>query len=233
MIHCVIIEDEHLAQQGLIKLINKTEKLQLISVFDEVNDFENFIKINPNTPIQLIFLDVELPKKNGIEFLKTSNIKIPVIITTAYHQYAVEGYALSVMDYLLKPIDEERFLSAIAKTEQYISYLNFKESNFYCYIKSDKAMERVDFMDILYIEAMRNYVIYYLTDNRRLVSYSSLKNVEVELPPNQFIRIQKSFIVNTKKISKIEKGSVFINELEIKINRENKNEIIQKLLDIS
>lgn len=232
MINCVIIEDENLAQKGLMKLISKCSCLKLVAVFDEVSEFENFLISKPNEVINLILLDIELPRRNGINFLKENDIKIPVIITTAYNQYAIEGYELDIVDYLLKPIDEERFLKAIYKAEQYIEYLNFTENekeNF-CYVKSDKTLERVNFNDVIYVEAMRNYVIYHLINNKRIITYSSLKSIEAGLPAKQFVRIQKSFIVNTKRITKIEKGAVYINELEIKINREHKNEIIQKLL---
>lgn len=234
MINCVLIEDELLAQKGLIKLINQTSLLKLIAVFDDIDGFEKYLQANPNNDINLLFLDIELPKLNGITYLKNNNLEIPVIITTAYNQYAIEGYELNVVDYLLKPIDIERFLKAIKKAEQYISYLGFRDgyaSNFF-YIKSDKVLEKVFFDDINYVEAMRNYVIFHLTNNKRIISYNSLKNVSNSLPKNLFIKVQKSFIANRSKINKIEKGSIFINDFEIKLNREHKNEIIQKLLGL-
>jgi DNA-binding LytR/AlgR family response regulator len=230
MINCIIIEDEIFAQLGLSKLIKENEGLNLLAAFDNIEEFEEFVINKPSSTLDLLFLDIELPKVNGLDYLKKKPSDIPVVITTAYNQYAVEGYELNVLDYLLKPINKERFEKTIQKASDYITYqhLKNKEKENYCYIKTDKVIERVSYSDIVYVEAMRNYVVYYL-DNRKIVHYNSLKNVESVLPQAQFVKVQKSFIVNAQRVEKIEKGKVFIKGIEIKLNREHKHEIIQRL----
>lgn len=232
MINCVIIEDESLAQLGLIKLVKKNAALKLISVFSDALEFENFVIKNPELTIHLIFMDIELPGINGIIFLKQNAIKIPVIITTAYHQYAMDGYELDVIDYLLKPIHEARFVKAVKKAEQYISYRQFKEkpNEHFCYVKSKNVLEKVLFKDILYIEVTGNYVVYHLTHRRHLMSHNSLKNIQSDLPNDQFIRIHKSFIINKTQIDRIEKGTVFIKNVQIAISRSYRQGAIEKLM---
>lgn len=232
MIKCIIIEDEPLAQKGLLNLIKAMENIRVLAVCDDVADFLNFQATSGEKP-DLLLLDIELPGMSGIDFLRQMPPGIPVILTTAYHQFAVESYELNVLDYLLKPISKERFSQAIQKTEQYLAFLKGTEFGKpdYIYIKSEKVMEKIVFTELCYVEAMRNYVIYHC-ENRKLISYNSLKNTELLLPPDQFIKVQKSFIVNREKVQKIEKGSVFIHGKSIAINRENKQKIIQLLTEI-
>lgn len=232
MLNCVIIEDEPLAQKGLLNLIRLMENIRVLSVCDSVEDFLNFSKSGADQP-DLLFLDIELPGMSGIRFLRDLQPDIPVILTTAYHQFAVESYELNVLDYLLKPISKERFQQAIQKAEQYIAFSKDKspEKQDFIYVRSEKIIEKVMFDDLYYIEAMRNYVIYHC-ENRRLICYNSLKNTELLLPAKRFVKVQKSFIVNKEKVQKIEKGNVFVHRKSIAINRENKQRIIQLLTEI-
>jgi DNA-binding LytR/AlgR family response regulator len=232
MIKCIIIEDEPLAQRGLLNLIKVMDNIRVLSVCDDVADFVHFQETSSDKP-DLLLLDIELPGMSGIDFLKYMPPGVPVILTTAYHQFAVESYELNVLDYLLKPISKERFSQAIQKAEQYLSFMRTKEFEKpdSIYIKSEKIMEKILFSELHYIEAMRNYVIYHC-ENRRLISYNSLKNTELLLPAGQFIKVQKSFIVNREKVQKIEKGAVFIHGKSIAINRENKQKIIQLLTEV-
>ena len=231
MINCVIIEDEPLAQTGLENLIKGYDHLAVLEICDDVAEFLQF-RIANQKPIDLLFLDIELPGLNGIDFLRDAQLEMPVVLTTAYNKYAMEGYELNVLDYLLKPISKERFSHTIQKAENYIQFLRTKEgSNYdYIYIRSEKVIEKVFFNEIVYIEAMRNYVIYHC-ENRKLICYNSLKSTEQGLPSKQFVKVQKSFIVKKNKVEKIEKGYVTIFNKTIAINRENKNEIIRKLTE--
>lgn len=231
MIKCIIIEDEPLAQKGLLNLIKSMDNIQVLAVCDDVADFFNYQNTGSDKP-DLLLLDIELPGMSGIDFLRDMSPGIPVILTTAYHQFAVESYALNVLDYLLKPISKERFSQAIQKAAQYLLYLKTKEfeKQDFIYIKSEKVIEKIVFDELYYVEAMRNYVIYHC-ENRRLISYNSLKNTELLLPSDQFIKVQKSFIVNREKVQKIEKGCLFIHKKSITINRENKQKIIQLLTE--
>ncbi len=232
MINCVIIEDEPLAQTGLVNLIKPFAGVAVLQVCDDVHDFLQFQKASA-TRIDLIFLDIELPGMNGISFLRELQPDIPVVLTTAYNQYAIESYELNVLDYLLKPISKERFAQALQKVENYISFTRTQagDKHDFTYVKSEKVIEKVFFNEIVLIEAMRNYVIYHC-EKRKLICYNSLKNTEQTLPSEQFIKIQKSFIINKNKIQKIEKGYVTIHQKTIAINRENKSDIIRRLTEI-
>lgn len=231
MINCVIIEDEPLAQNGLLNLIKAYPTWQVLSVCDDVADFQNFQKTNSDKTVDLLFLDIELPGVSGINFLRSARPNIPVILTTAYNDFALEGYELNVLDYLLKPISKTRFAQTVNKAEHYIDSVQHHSSSAdpsFIYIKSDKVLEKLLFSEIVVVEAMRNYVIYHC-DERKLICYTSLKSVEQTLPEETFVKVQKSFIVNKNKIQKIEKGQVFIRDKNITINRENRNEIIKRL----
>ncbi len=232
MINCVIIEDEPLAQNGLLNLIKPYPDLEVTSVCDDISDFTSFQKTPAGKKIDLLFLDIELPGMNGIQFLRNVKLDMPVVLTTAYNEFAMDGYELNVLDYLLKPISKARFQKTIEKAENYIRFLNAKpeETRDFIFVKSDKILEKIFLDEIILIEAMRNYVIYYC-EKRKIVCYNSLKNVEQTLPADKFIKIQKSFIIHKKKIQKIEKGSVFIHNRNININRENRAEIIQRLIE--
>jgi DNA-binding LytR/AlgR family response regulator len=231
MINCVIIEDEPLAQTGLVNLIRPFSNLNVLQVCDDIPDFLQFQKNTIDT-IDLLFMDIELPGRNAIGFLRESKPDIPVVLTTAYNQYAMDGYELNVLDYLLKPISRERFAQTVSKTEGYLSYLKARQGDRhdFMYVKSEKVIEKVYFNEIVLVEAMRNYVIYHC-EKRKLICYNSLKNTEQSLPAEQFIKIQKSFIINKNKVQKIEKGFVTIHQKNIAINRGNKSEIIKRLME--
>jgi len=232
MINCVIIEDEPLAQKGLLNLIKAMDNIRVMSVCDDVEDFLTFQESSPEKP-DLLLLDIELPGMSGIRFLRDLQPGIPVILTTAYHQFAVESYELNVLDYLLKPISKERFHQSIQKAEQYISFSKNKgtDKQDFIYVRSEKIIEKIVFDELYYIEAMRNYVIYHC-GKRKLICYNSLKNTELLLPSDRFVKVQKSFIVNKEKVEKIEKGFVFLHNKSIAINRGQKSRIIQLLTEI-
>jgi len=232
MINCAIIEDEPLAQNGLINLIRPYPILNLLTVCDDIKDFQEFQKTNPEKTIDLLFLDIELPGINGISFLRNTRPDIPVVLTTAYNEYAIEGYELNVLDYLLKPVSKARFGQTVAKAEHYIHFSKLKTSAApdFIYVKSDKIIEKIVLSELILVEAMRNYVIYHC-EKRKLVCYTSLKTAELSLPQDIFVKIQKSFIINKNKVEKIEKGQVYIHNKSIALNRENRSEIIKRLIE--
>jgi DNA-binding LytR/AlgR family response regulator len=233
MINCVIIEDEPLAQNGLISLVNLYPLLNILAVCDDIHDFIEFQKVNTEQTLDLLFLDIELPGISGINFLRTVKPDVPVVLTTAYNEFALEGYELNVLDYLLKPISKARFGQTISKAEHFISFSKLKTNtrNDFIYIKSDKVIEKIMLSDLILVEAMRNYVIYHC-EQRKHICYTSLKSAELSLPSDTFVKIQKSFIVNRKKVEKIEKGQVIIKGKTIALNRENRAEIIRRLIEM-
>jgi DNA-binding LytR/AlgR family response regulator len=174
----------------------------------------------------LLFLDIEMPYTNGMAYLQKTKNPIPTIITTAYHQYAIEGYALDIVDYLIKPISEERFEKAIQKISEFIAFKTFtnNDENF-LFLKIDKQLEKIYFDEILFIEAMRNYIIVH-TKQRKLIHYSSISGIENKLPMDNFLRVHKSFIVPINKIENVNKNKLTINGIEIPVSKNVKHELL-------
>jgi DNA-binding LytR/AlgR family response regulator len=230
MIRCVIIEDEPLALRGLIRLVGEYPGMTVLSVCESVEEFFEFQKRRKGVEVDLLFLDIELPGVSGITFLRGNQIKIPVVITTACQQYAIEAFELNVLDYLKKPISPDRFKQTIIKAESHIDIIKTKigVKEEFIYIKSEKIVEKLYYNEITLIEAMGNYIVYHC-ESRKLICHNTLKNAEQNLPPEQFIKVQKSFIVNKKKIQKIDKGRVYVPGKYVPIARDIKKDIIARL----
>ena len=226
-IRCAIIEDEPLAQNVLKNYIQDHPALELVAVCNNALDAQ---KILPEYNIDLLFLDINLPKLSGISFLKTLPHPLMVIFTTAYPEYAVEGFELDAIDYLLKPFSFERFLKAANKA---LEKLNQKEapehsSPSFIFLKADKKVHRVDLEDILYIEAAGDYVKV-VTENGQHIVNDTLKNLQDELPSTQFIRVHKSFIIAKNKIKFFEGNYVKVGGADIPIGNSYKEEIFDRL----
>ncbi|MFB9841482.1 LytR/AlgR family response regulator transcription factor [Mucilaginibacter ginsenosidivorans] len=235
MINCVIIDDEPLAREGLANYVREVDFLQLAGVCE--NPLELVPLIDNNT-IDLIFLDIQMPKMNGIEFLKIMQKPPMVIITTAYPSYALEGFQLNVLDYLLKPITFERFFKAASKARDYhrlISRPATEQSTTlpdddYFFIKCGNKYEKIPFEDILYVEGMQNYVNIY-TVKGKFMTILSLKNLEENLDQHAFIRVHKSYIVATGKIESIEGNEIFIRDHRIPISRNYRQHVIDQVVN--
>ncbi len=226
-INCVVIDDEPLARKGLINFINEVSFLSLKAEFANPLDALNCLK---EEQIDLIFLDIQMPKMNGIAFLKTLPNPPLTIITTAFPNHAIEGFELNVMDYLIKPIPFERFLKAVNKAKDYFELkAQAKQQVDYFFIKCENRFEKILYDDLLYVEALQNYVVLH-TVHKRLVSYLTFKSVEEYLPSNQFLKVQKSFIVALAKIDSIEGNEIKIGRQAIAISRSNKDEILNSIL---
>lgn len=227
--NCIIVEDEPLAARVLENYIGQTPGLALVATCEDALTAMEVLNTNN---VELIFLDINLPKINGLNFIKTLKKKYHIVLTTAYHQYAIEGFELDVMDYLLKPITFERFLKTVNKTREYNLLLNKPkdaEALDYFFVKSDNKLEKINYHEILFIESLANYVIIQ-TNAKKIITYSTLKNVEEYLPSSHFIKIQKSFIVALDKIDRIEGGDVVIGGKHISISRHNKEEVMEAIL---
>ncbi len=223
---CIIVEDEVLAQDILVKYINAFSSLQLVHVFG--NSSEALAYLNDNT-IDIIFLDINMPELSGIEFLKLSKGKQQVIITTAYSEYALEGYEYAVCDYLLKPIRYERFLKAVNIAIVRIgkpaveNLSSTKQLPGYLFIKEDQQVHKIDFDNLLYIQGMGNYLKVFLADKKVIITRTTIIEIEEQLPGNLFLRIHKSYIVSLKTINKISFEQINIDGVHIplvqRINR--------------
>jgi DNA-binding LytR/AlgR family response regulator len=235
MINCVIIDDEPLAREGLASYVREVDFLNLAGVCE--NPLE-LLPLIDKGPVDLIFLDIQMPKMNGIEFLKIMQKPPMVIITTAYPSYALEGFQLNVLDYLLKPITFERFFKAASKARDYHRLLtrphgesnNGTADDDYFFIKCGNKYEKIPFEDILYVEGMQNYVNIY-TQKGKFMTILSLKSLEENLDPHTFIRVHKSYIVSISKIESIDGNEIFIQTHHIPISRNYRQQVIDKVVN--
>lgn len=226
-IKCIIIEDEKLAAEKLASFIEKISVLELVSVFKDGISSINFLK---NTTVELVFLDIEMKDFNGIQFLKSLQVKPAVIITSAYEKYAIAGYEFSVVDYLLKPYTLERFLQAIDKAinqkelkEKAKNYeLIASQNNEYIFIKSENRIEKVELDDILYIEGMKDYLRIH-TPTKKIMTLQSFNRILEHLPEKKFKRVHNSFVIALNKIESIERNRIKIGATLIPISDKYKD----------
>ncbi len=232
-INCIIIDDEPLARKGLKEYITDIDFLNLSG------EFENPLKATSllnNQNIQLVFLDIQMPKITGIEWVKTLQHLPQVIFTTAYPQYALDGFELNALDYLVKPISFERFYKAALKAREYfevrrtnIAIPQIGKGEEYFFIKSDNKLIKILFDDVLYVEALQNYVCIHTTDKKH-ITYLTFKSVEEYLPGTKFIKTHKSFIVSAAKVDSIDGTELLIDTHRIPVSRHLKDEVVGKLL---
>lgn len=223
MIRCIIIEDEPLALKQMASYVEKTPFLELASSFDNAFDALAFIQENE---VDLMFVDINLPDLNGMDFVKSLTAAPRVIFTTAYRDYAVEGFRVDAVDYLVKPISYTDFLQAANRANDSIR----KKEDDFLLVKSEHKIIRIKFTDILYIEGMREYVRIHLENAKPLMSLLTMKSVEQKLPSAQFMRVHRSFIVNLQKITTIEKNRIIFGKEYIPVGDQYK-ETFQKFID--
>lgn len=227
-LNCIVIEDEPLARKGIESFIEKIPHLNFVS------DFPNpllAIETLKSQSIDLIFLDIKMPEMSGLSFLKTLENPPAVIVTTAYPNYAVQGFELNVTDYLLKPFSFERFLSAVNKVKSgTLSETDKTASNEdFVFFKCKNKIEKIFYDEILFIQAMENYVIIQ-TETSRYVSYLTLKSVESFLPESRFAKVHKSYIIAISKIDSIEGNNIYIGKHTVQFNRNHKSETLNAIL---
>jgi len=223
MIRCLVVDDEPLALDIIADYIHKVPELSLSAT--TTNAIEG-ISLVQQGMIDLVFLDVQMPELTGMQFLKIINGKCDVILTTAYPQYALEGYELNVTDYLLKPIAFDRFYKSIQKVINQRANIQVttateipspvnKMADF-IFVKTEHKIQRIDFDDILYIEGLKDYISIF-TINERIITLQNMKKMEETLPDERFIRVHKSYIVALEKIVSIERGRISIKDKLIPI----------------
>jgi len=233
MITTIAIDDEPLALQLVTGYIEKTPGLKLLDKFDNPIDAAEFLA---DKTVDLIFVDIQMPDLSGIEFTRLLEKGPKVIFTTAFEKYALEGYKLEIVDYLLKPFSYEEFVVAIQKVQRLISLekraaIKVDANNEFLFLKSDYKIKRINFNDILYIEGLKDYVKVYTQNNSKpLLSLTSLKLLESKLPDSKFMRVHRSFIVNLEKIDTIERSRIVFGKEYIPVSDQYKDRF-QEYLD--
>jgi len=227
---CILADDEPLARKGIEKFIKEVPFLELVDSYTNALQLIDKLSVGK---ADLLFLDIQMPKMTGIDFLKNMTHPPITIITSAYSTYAVESYELNVLDYLLKPISFERFLKAVHKAKDYFELQQNSSSNKetvynYFFIKCDNRYEKLLYNDILFVEALQNYVVIH-TETQKFISYITLKSVEEQLPKEQFIKINKSYIVSLLKIKSIDANVLTVGKHTLPIGRMFK-EAVQAIL---
>lgn len=231
-INCIIIDDEPLARKGLKEYIGDIAFLNLSGEFDNPLKATELIS---RGGVQLLFLDIQMPKITGVGFFKTLLNAPPVIFTTAYPEHALEGFELNALDYLVKPISFDRFLKAALKAKEYyeIRAKNTTDaaasSTEYFFIKADNKLVKIFLGDILFAEALQNYVVIH-TKEKKYITYLTFKSVEEYLPVDRFIKTHKSFIISAGKTESIEGNNIRIGPHDIPISRNLKDEVMERLL---
>lgn len=224
----MIVDDEPIARKGIQEYIHEIDFLETVAV---CNDALQANTILNTTPVDLLFLDIQMPKLTGIDFLKSLASPPAVIFTTAYQEYALEGYELAVMDYLVKPILFNRFLKAVNKARDYIELKqNTANSADYFFLKVDNKFEKILYSDVLFVEALQNYVAVH-TAEKKMLSYITLASIESQLPSSQFIKIHKSYLVAVSKINAVEGSMIIIGKHQLPISRILKDEVMQKVVE--
>lgn len=223
--NCIIIEDELPAREKLSAFVKEINSLNLLNVFDNALDATSFLSENT---VDLIFLDIELGRLSGIDFLKSLKNCPNVIITTAYTDYAIISYEFNIIDYLLKPYSFERFFQAVTKFQQSNNTLSEKPEP-YIFIKTEYRIEKVNLSDILYIEGMKDY-LRIVCEKEKLMTLLSFKKIMEKLPQEMFVRVHNSFVVSIDKIESIERDRIKMGNNLIPISKSNKKEFY-KIID--
>jgi DNA-binding LytR/AlgR family response regulator len=231
-IRCAIIDDEHLARQYMKDYVSRIPFLELEG---EYNSPMKIMDALYQGQIDLLFLDIQMPDISGLDFLRSLEKKPYVVLTTAYKEFALEGYELEVTDYLLKPFSFDRFLKAANKVYQAMSHreqaggsdpeqkTDFKED--YLVIRADRKLYKINYEDLIYIEGQKAYVTFHSENNKRITALASLKDLEEKLPAGQFIRIHKSYIVSVKKIDALEGNQLEVSGELLPVGKNYRNAV--------
>ncbi len=223
----IIIDDEPLARKGIREYIGETEFLELVGEFDSAMPAMEMVS---SGMAQLIFIDIQMPTITGLEFIRSLKHPPPVIFTTAFPNYALESYEVNALDYLVKPISFDRFLKAALKAREFyeVRESNRETGGSYFFIKADQKLVRVQFDDILFVEALQNYIVIH-TKEKKLITYLTFRAMDDYLPADLFLKVHKSYIVSVDKIDSIEGNDIRIGQHQIPISRNLKEVVMDRL----
>tara|TARA_B110000503_G_scaffold8682_1_gene11816 strand:- start:151 stop:867 length:717 start_codon:yes stop_codon:yes gene_type:complete len=235
-INCVIVDDEPVARNVLETFVAKIPNLELVKSCK--NAMEAFEVANQQK-IDIFFLDINMPDISGLSLAKSINQKAKIIFTTAYREYAVDGFNLKAVDYLLKPISFDRFLQSIHKYFEGVSFIDSEIKieksvlkNDFIFVRSDRKMIKINFDEIQYVESLSDYIKIHSAD-KTITTRETISNIETKLPAKNFLRIHRSYIVNLKKMNSYTNEFVEIGKNAIPISRTYKENVLKKLTDIS
>ena len=230
-LNCIIVDDEPLARKVLREYV---EDIGFLSLAGEAENPLKARALLDAHPVDIIFLDINMPKLSGIEFLRSSKSLPMVILTTAYAEYALDGFELEVIDYLVKPFSFERFLKACNKAREYHTLqhppaLPAPATEAHFFVKCDGRLEKVLYNELVYVEAMLNYVILH-TQSGRLIVYLTMKSILEQLPVALFLKVHKSYIINLSKVKSIEGNLVRIEGVDIPISQQYYDKVMEAII---
>ncbi|WP_111670178.1 LytR/AlgR family response regulator transcription factor [Algoriphagus litoralis] len=220
--NCIIVDDEPLAREAIQLLIPKIKGLNLIGTFNGAKSTAHFLA---EQEVDLVFLDIQMPGVNGVEFARSLPRKTLVIFTTAYSEFALDSYEVDAIDYLIKPVRFERFEKAVEKAKSYYQLLQGNQPNKqietvvaedFVFVKADRKTVKIYFKDLLYIEGLKDYVVLHTT-GKKIITWMNIKTIHQQLPQSLFVRTSKSYLINVQHIDSFDNNSVFIQENEIPI----------------
>lgn len=231
ILSCAIIDDEPLAAELLASYVSKTPGLRLAGVYESAVTAMRELR---ERPVDLLFLDIQMPELSGLEFATLLPKDTRIIFTTAFDRYAIDGYKVDAADYLLKPVSYDRFAASVNKVIEWFETNERRKTaarDRFVYVKSEYKLIRLDFDDILYIEGLKDYVkIYFEAPRKPVLSLVNMKRVEDCLPSPQFMRVHRSFVVNMAKVSMVDRGRIVVGDVFIPVSESYKGQV-QEYLD--
>lgn len=224
MIRAIAIDDEPLGLKIITHFCEQIEFITLEKTFTKQSEALKYLK---NYPVDLLFLDIQMPNKNGVDFYKMLDNDPMVIFTTAYSEYAVEGFNVNATDYLLKPFSEERFLAAAQKARNEFQFRQNTSVQTHLMVRADYRLHRIEYDDILLIEGLDDYIQIHLSDKSKIVTRLSMKTILEKIPEKDFVRVHRSFIIPIKKVKTIQNKTIQIDGFVIPIGETYKEEILK------
>jgi len=227
MLKAIAIDDEPLPLELLQEFCFQTDFISLEKTFTKVREAQKYLR---NFSVDLLFLDIQMPKLSGIDLYKSLEQETMVIFTTAHSQYAIEGFNLNAVDYLLKPFSFERFMTAVNKANDFYNFQLNKENPDIqnLYVRSDYSLHKIPVVDILFIESFADYLDIHISNKEKITTRMSLKSVMEKLPQNDFMRVHRSFIVPFKRIEKVQRNTLYIANQEIPIGKNYKDDFSER-----
>lgn len=223
-LNCIIVDDEPVARKVLCEFAGQIPYLQVSGQFENTARAEAWLR---DHPVDLIFLDIEMPRVSGLDWLKSLDLKPMVILCTAFPKYALEGYELDIIDYLLKPVAFDRFCKAAQKARDFAELKQQLHTDF-LFVRCEKRIEKLELADIHYIESLGNYVRIHLS-GRQLLAYLTLKGIESQLPATGFIKVHQSYLINFSKITAMEGNQVVVQDQYLPVSRNFRDNLMRMI----